>query len=137
MGGSKSGGWKGPVLLAALQGCWRGRVSPVIATEQGKAPSRHWLPLDRQPPSTAGSPLARPAAAHRLSLTASMDRHLPRRERAAAMRVSAFQIPVSKWWQKEAPPNVIHIGSVQQLVDAMVGAAAAATAAAPAAAGLR
>lgn len=38
------------------------------------------------------------------------------------MRVSAFQLPTSKWWQKEAPPNVIHISSVQQLVDAMVGA---------------
>lgn len=38
------------------------------------------------------------------------------------MRVSAFQLPTSKWWQKEAPPNVIHIGSVQQLVDAMAGA---------------
>lgn len=41
------------------------------------------------------------------------------------MRVSAFQLPTSKWWQKEAPPNVIHIASVQQLVDAMVGSAAA------------
>lgn len=46
-----------------------------------------------------------------------------RRSRAAALQVSAFQIPSSKWWLKvKAPPNVIHISSVQQLVDAMVGA---------------
>lgn len=37
------------------------------------------------------------------------------------MRVQAFQIPATKWWEKcKSPPNVIHINSVQQLVDAMV-----------------
>lgn len=38
------------------------------------------------------------------------------------MHVSAFQVPSTKFWLKyKAPANVIHINSVQQLVDAMVG----------------
>lgn len=42
------------------------------------------------------------------------------RERASALRIDAFQIPSKKWWTAKSPPNVIHIDSVQQLVDTMV-----------------
>ena len=115
--------------VAAVQGCSSSRPaggacgpgrSLRITRRRRRAGRSPRLPLDRQPPSTPGSALARRCCPSPAS-------HLPAgcwccRERGAAVRVSAFQLPTSKWWQKEAPPNVIHISSVQQLVDAMVGA---------------
>lgn len=44
-----------------------------------------------------------------------------RRERAA-LSVTAFQLGNKKWWEAKPLPNVVHIGSVQQMVDAMATA---------------
>jgi thiol-disulfide isomerase/thioredoxin len=38
------------------------------------------------------------------------------------VQVAAFQIPSNKWWLKSSPPNVVHVRSVQHLVDEMAGA---------------
>lgn len=35
------------------------------------------------------------------------------------MRVEAL-LGNRKWWEAKSPPNVVHIGSVQQMVDSMV-----------------
>ena len=42
-----------------------------------------------------------------------------RRERTP-LSVAAFQLPKTKWWEATCPPNVVHVNSVQEMVDAMV-----------------
>ncbi|KAL4422423.1 hypothetical protein ABPG75_008620 [Micractinium tetrahymenae] len=45
----------------------------------------------------------------------------PRRQRAAPLRIDAL-LGNRKWWEVKSPPNVIHISSVQQMVDTMATA---------------
>lgn len=41
--------------------------------------------------------------------------------RGALLRVNSL-LGNRKWWEAKSPPNVVHISSVQQMVDTMVGA---------------
>ncbi|KAI3429789.1 hypothetical protein D9Q98_010102 [Chlorella vulgaris] len=90
----------------ALTGCCARPAAPLASLS----------PSSRQYSSSAH--ISRPAllqtSSRRSSAASSRDR--------ATLQVSAFQIPSNKWWLKSAPPNVVHINSVQQLVDTMAGA---------------
>lgn len=69
---------------------------------------------------TSSAHLSRPAP-----LRATQSRRAtaaPSSRERAPLSVAAFQLPKTKWWEAKCPPNVVHINSVQQMVDAMAGA---------------